>query len=230
MAATRFLLVVFGCSCPVVLSRRCYDTDSFSHSFVRSLSFLRSSIYPLFISLYSLLSSISVSLSPVLLPVTFRLFFSYRRSFRPEFLNRISDIVFFRPLAAEDLSRVFDLQLAELNALLQENNQITVKCTPAAVQHMIRASGVDPAHGARPLKRYLDKHLTTELSKALLAGTLSERCAVTVDVADGKLTFSAQPLPPSENSAGNGDKAARKRTAGVRDVDEEDEEDMDVED
>ena len=108
-----------------------------------------------------------------------------RRSFRPEFLNRLDEIVFYRPLTKENVAKIIDLQIGKLNARL-ENQQITVALTEAAKLAIVDAS-YDPQYGARPLRRYVQHTVETMLSKKLLRGDILPGQIVTVDAADGEL-------------------------------------------
>ncbi|TVP93975.1 MAG: ATP-dependent chaperone ClpB [Acholeplasmatales bacterium] len=113
-----------------------------------------------------------------------------RRRFKPEFLNRIDDIIVFTPLDRAALKDIVDLQLERLATRLKEVG-VHIEVTAAAKAHIIDAAYA-PQYGARPLKRYLEKHIETELAKALIAGTVKDNRHVRVDVEhDGtRLTFS----------------------------------------
>ncbi len=105
-----------------------------------------------------------------------------RRSFRPEFLNRLDEIVFYKPLRREDVTRIIDLQIAKLNSRL-EQQQISVVLTEAAKSFIVNEA-YDPQYGARPLRRYVQHTVETMLSKKLLRGEILPGQTVTVD-ADG---------------------------------------------
>ncbi|HMP60809.1 MAG TPA: ATP-dependent chaperone ClpB [Gemmatales bacterium] len=121
-----------------------------------------------------------------------------RKHFRPEFLNRVDDIVVFHALTAEHLLQIVDIQLARLAKRLQER-RITLTLTPAAKQQLVTL-GFDPAYGARPLKRTIQKELETALSKQLLAGKVRDGQKVTVDYDRDTetLTFKTAPMAGSE--------------------------------
>ena len=102
-----------------------------------------------------------------------------RKHFRPEFLNRVDDIVVFHALGTEHLEKIVDIQLERLARRLQER-RITLSLTPAAKQHLVTL-GFDPAYGARPLKRTIQKELETALSKQILAGKVRDGQTVRVD-------------------------------------------------
>ena len=110
-----------------------------------------------------------------------------RRSFRPEFLNRLDEIVFYKPLTRENVTKIIDLQIAKLNQRL-ENQQIAVELTKAAKSAIVDAS-YDPQYGARPLRRYVQHTVETMLSKKLLRGEVLPGQTVTVDAADGELVL-----------------------------------------
>ena len=108
-----------------------------------------------------------------------------RRSFRPEFLNRLDEIVFYKPLTRQNINSIIDLQLARLNARLADR-QITCVLTDSAKDAVVDAA-YDPQYGARPLRRYLQHTVETMLSKRILKGDLTPGTTVTVDAADGEL-------------------------------------------
>lgn len=110
-----------------------------------------------------------------------------RRSFRPEFLNRLDEIVFYKPLTKENITKIIDLQIEKLNTRLQEQ-QITCVLTDAAKSAIIDAS-YDPQYGARPLRRYVQHTVETMLSKRLLRGDITPGETVTVDAVDGELVM-----------------------------------------
>ncbi len=111
-----------------------------------------------------------------------------RRSFRPEFLNRLDEIVFYKPLTRQDVTRIIDLQMEKLNRRLAEQ-QITCRLTEEAKLAIVDAA-YDPQYGARPLKRYLQHTVETELSKKILEGALRPGQEVTVSARNGELTLS----------------------------------------
>jgi ATP-dependent Clp protease ATP-binding subunit ClpB len=107
--------------------------------------------------------------------------------FRPEFVNRIDEIVRFRALTEADLAPIVDLQLDHLRSRLAER-QITLEVTDAA-KAFIAAEGYDPAFGARPLKRVIQREVADRLASALLDSTITDGDTVTVDAVDGELTL-----------------------------------------
>jgi ATP-dependent Clp protease ATP-binding subunit ClpB len=110
-----------------------------------------------------------------------------RRSFRPEFLNRLDEIVFYKPLTRENVTAIIDLQIAKLNQRLAAQ-QIRVVLTEGAKLAIVDAS-YDPQYGARPLRRYVQHTVETMLSKMLLRGQVLPGQTVTVDAKDGELTI-----------------------------------------
>ena len=108
-----------------------------------------------------------------------------RRSFRPEFLNRLDEIVFYKPLTRENVTKIIDLQIDKLNSRL-ENQQIKVVLTEAAKLAVVEAS-YDPQYGARPLRRYVQHTVETMLSRKLLRGEILPGKTVTVDAVNGEL-------------------------------------------
>ncbi len=110
-----------------------------------------------------------------------------RRHFRPEFLNRVDEIIVFHALSMEHLARIVEIQLGRLRQRLAER-RITLEMTDAAREHLARV-GYDPAYGARPLKRTIQKEIETVLGRMLLQGKIRDGQTVQVDY-DGKgLTF-----------------------------------------
>jgi ATP-dependent Clp protease ATP-binding subunit ClpB len=124
-------------------------------------------------------------------PVRARVMAELRAAFRPEFLNRVDEIVLFKPLTLEETKRIVELQLHLLRQRLAEH-RIELHLTEPAKEHIAR-EGYDPVYGARPLKRMLQRHIETALSRKLLAGDIREGDRVTVDCQDDKLLFDATP-------------------------------------
>ncbi|WP_462189090.1 ATP-dependent chaperone ClpB [Frankia sp. CcWB2] len=113
-----------------------------------------------------------------------------RGHFRPEFLNRIDDIILFRPLGLPQLERIVDLQFSDLRGRLAER-RITLELTDAGRRLIVRA-GYDPVYGARPLRRYISHDVETRIGRALLRGEVTEGGTVRVDAHDGELVVSCQ--------------------------------------
>jgi len=111
---------------------------------------------------------------------------SLRDHFRPEFLNRVDDIVLFTPLRLEQIERIVDLQFAELRARLAEH-RINIELTPLACEFIARR-GFDPVYGARPLRRYIAHEVETRVARALIAGEVPQDATIRVDVVDDELS------------------------------------------
>jgi ATP-dependent Clp protease ATP-binding subunit ClpB len=109
-----------------------------------------------------------------------------RRHFRPEFLNRVDDIVLFKPLTHAEIERIVDLMFDDVRARLAER-RIQLELTDDACRY-IAASGYDPVYGARPLRRFIAREVETRIGRALLAGQVRDGALVRVDVRDGQLT------------------------------------------
>jgi ATP-dependent Clp protease ATP-binding subunit ClpB len=110
-----------------------------------------------------------------------------REHFRPEFLNRIDEIVEFHPLSREQLGEIVELQLRRLRERLAERG-LSLELTPAAKEAVAEA-GWDPTYGARPLKRALQRLVENPLALRLLEGEFSEGDTILVDARDGELVF-----------------------------------------
>ena len=108
-----------------------------------------------------------------------------KRSFRPEFLNRLDEIVFYKPLTKENVTHIIDLLAADLNRRLADK-QLTVELTPAAKALIIDAA-YDPIYGARPLRRYLQHTVETLIGKKIIADQVEGGARLIVDVEDGQL-------------------------------------------
>lgn len=124
---------------------------------------------------------------------------SLRSHFRPEFLNRIDEIVLFKPLTFVEIERIVDLQLGELRDRLAEQ-RITLETTERARRFMAE-EGFDPAYGARPLRRFISREVETRVARALLRGDLSDDATIVVDVAGGELTVVARQPDDQEVAA-----------------------------
>jgi ATP-dependent Clp protease ATP-binding subunit ClpB len=135
-----------------------------------------------------------------------------RATFRPEFLNRVDDIVFFNPLGREQLEKIVDLQVAAVSKLLAER-QVRIELTSAA-RALILSEGYDPAYGARPLRRTVQRLIQDPLALEILEGKILPGDLIRVDAANGKMRFEhAEPkateaAEPAAAAAGRG---SRKR-------------------
>jgi len=117
-----------------------------------------------------------------------------RAHFRPEFLNRVDEIVLFKPLTLGEITKIVELLLGLLRLRLADRH-IELDLTDAAKEHMAR-EGYDPVYGARPLKRFLQRQLETALARKLLAGEITDHSRVTVDLKKGELVFESKALKP----------------------------------
>jgi len=108
-----------------------------------------------------------------------------KRSFRPEFLNRMDEIVFYKPLTRENVTHIIDLLVDGLNRRLA-GRQLSVTLSPAAKGEIIEAA-YDPVYGARPLRRYLQHTVETLIGRKIIAGQVEGGASLTVDVEDGQL-------------------------------------------
>ncbi len=108
-----------------------------------------------------------------------------REHFRPEFLNRLDEIILFKPLTKEDIYHIIDLLVADVNKRLADR-EIFIKLTEAAKSYVVEG-GYDPSYGARPLKRYLQKNVETLAARLMLQGDVGAQDTVVLDVVDGNL-------------------------------------------
>jgi ATP-dependent Clp protease ATP-binding subunit ClpB len=120
---------------------------------------------------------------------------SLRHHFRPEFLNRVDEIIVFHALTKADLKKIIDIQLERLRVRLSER-RITLELTDAARDHLAEA-GYDPVYGARPLKRAIQREIETPLSRAILKGEVKDNSVVLADVANGQVAFRTEPRAES---------------------------------
>ena len=116
-----------------------------------------------------------------------------KNSFRPEFLNRLDEIVFYKPLTRENIGNIIDLLMNDLKKRL-EAKQIELSMTDAAKQYIID-NAYDPIYGARPLKRFLQSHVETMLGRKIISGEIGvsdeneEMCKVVIDAENGELVI-----------------------------------------
>jgi ATP-dependent Clp protease ATP-binding subunit ClpB len=108
-----------------------------------------------------------------------------RTAFRPEFLNRVDDIVLFKTLTVEEIEKIVDLLTEELRRRLADRD-ISLELTEPA-RAFIAREGYDPVYGARPLKRFLQHELETRIGRALIAGDIPDGSKITVDLKEGAL-------------------------------------------
>jgi ATP-dependent Clp protease ATP-binding subunit ClpB len=110
-----------------------------------------------------------------------------RRAFRPEFLNRIDETILFKPLTLDEITKIVDLLLADLNRRLADR-RVTVKLD-AKAKEWAAEKGYDPVYGARPLKRFLQRQIETKLARALISGEVAENSTVTFKVKGDELVM-----------------------------------------
>ena len=113
-----------------------------------------------------------------------------KKLFRPEFLNRLDEIVFYKPLSKENITGIIDLQIAALNKRLADK-QLTCELTPAAKTFVIDAA-YDPQFGARPLRRYLQHTVETLLAQRILRGDVLPGQTLVCDVQNGELVITTK--------------------------------------
>ena len=110
-----------------------------------------------------------------------------KRTLKPEFLNRVDEIVMFEPLTREDIASIVDMRLKEVQRMLYSQG-LKLEYTPA-VRDRLAAEGYDPLYGARPVKRLVQRSIINELSKRILAGEIDREHTVHIDFQDGELVF-----------------------------------------
>ncbi len=110
-----------------------------------------------------------------------------RQSFKPEFLNRLDEIVLYKPLSKDNISKILDIQINLLNQRLK-SKQITCTLTPAAKEFVIE-NGYNPIYGARPLKRFIQRNIETEIARVILKENLSNSTEIVVDFKDNKINI-----------------------------------------
>ena len=111
-----------------------------------------------------------------------------KRTVRPEFLNRIDEVIMFEPLSQADILEILRIQMRDLQAKLSENG-VTVEFTEGFEEYM-STKGYEPAYGARPIKRLMQKELINILAKSILDGHVHRDSTILVDVRDGQITVS----------------------------------------
>ncbi len=122
-----------------------------------------------------------------------------RNHFRPEFLNRVDDIIVFRPLSRTDLARIVEIQLGALDRMLATRN-LHLQVTPEA-RALIANTGYDPVYGARPLKRVIQRELQNPIAMAVLEGKYLDGDTIVVGAEDGRVAFSRRSAQPEAASA-----------------------------
>ena len=119
-----------------------------------------------------------------------------KRSFRPEFLNRLDEIVFYKPLSNADVGKIVDIMIDGLNRRL-ETNDLTVTLTDKAKQYVID-NGFDVSFGARPLRRFIQQHIETTIAKEIIADKIPPHSVLVVDEINDQLSVTAQPKVTAE--------------------------------
>lgn len=113
-----------------------------------------------------------------------------RRAFRPEFLNRVDDVVLFKPLTSGEIGRIVKLLAASLEKRLQEQN-ISLEITEGAAAFIAR-SAYDPVYGARPLKRFMVRNIETPVARLIISGEAGEGSVIVVDEKGGYLEITTR--------------------------------------
>ena len=116
-----------------------------------------------------------------------------RQTIRPEFLNRIDEVIMFQPLMIDDIRNIIRIQLNDLKEQLAKSG-VVLEFTDYALDYLAE-NGFDPQFGARPLKRLIQKQIVNELSKKLLSGNIDKTKPVLVDVFDGMVVFRNEVIP-----------------------------------
>jgi ATP-dependent Clp protease ATP-binding subunit ClpB len=125
-----------------------------------------------------------------------------RTHFRPEFLNRVDEIVLFKPLTLEEIEQIVDLQVAALQQRLADRRMRVELTEPA--RELIAREGYDPVYGARPLRRFIQREVETRIGRALLSGEIHDGSTIVLDAEDGDLAVrwqedtGAEEAPPPE--------------------------------
>ncbi|MCR4865352.1 MAG: type VI secretion system ATPase TssH, partial [Lachnospiraceae bacterium] len=109
-------------------------------------------------------------------------------SFRPEFLNRLDEIIMFKPLTKDNISNIVRLIIKDLNRRLSDR-ELEISLTDKATDFIVDQA-YDPVYGARPLKRFIQKHIETLVGKAILESRAKDGDKVVIDVNDGRLVIS----------------------------------------
>ena len=130
-----------------------------------------------------------------------------RKTVRPEFLNRVDELIMFRPLSETDVKSIVKLQLDQLMSKLEEKD-IHLSPSDELVEHIVEG-GYDPQFGARPIKRMIQKELLNALSRQIIAGTVETGVPQVIDVFDGKIVF-RKPIDEKEQNG-----KTKKVKAGV---------------
>jgi ATP-dependent Clp protease ATP-binding subunit ClpB len=123
-----------------------------------------------------------------------------RSHFRPEFLNRIDEVIIFKPLSRDQLGEIVEIQLDQVNDRLAER-QMRLEVTPAARQ-WLSERGYDPTFGARPLKRLIQREVLDQLARLVLSGDIRDGETAVIDTDNGQLTFQTAGREAAKEPAG----------------------------
>jgi ATP-dependent Clp protease ATP-binding subunit ClpB len=115
-----------------------------------------------------------------------------KQTVRPEFINRIDEIVLFTPLTTDNITQIVQIQLKGILKMLAQQH-ITLDATPEAIAYLAQ-KGYDPQFGARPVKRVIQREVLNQLSKEILSGSITAESIILLDAFDGKLVFRNQTL------------------------------------
>ncbi len=115
-----------------------------------------------------------------------RVLASLQSAFRPEFLNRLDEIVLFKPMTLPEIERIVELMFSDLRARLA-GRQMTLEISQEARRY-IAQQGFDPVYGARPLRRFISREVETRIGRALVAGDVRDGAVIRVGLADGQIT------------------------------------------
>ena len=132
-----------------------------------------------------------------------------RRHFRPEFLNRVDDIVLFKPLTEPEIERIVELMFDDLRARLADR-RMTLEVTDAA-RRFIAEQGFDPVFGARPLRRFIAHEVETRIARALLGGDIQDGATITVDVRGGEFVVDYENPPEADAAASSASNLSSRR-------------------
>jgi ATP-dependent Clp protease ATP-binding subunit ClpB len=113
------------------------------------------------------------------------------KHFRPEFLNRVDEVILFSPLQLKDIEKIVDIQMGQIQKRLHDR-QIQIVITEEA-KKLISEAGYDPVYGARPLKRYLQRNIETQIGRKLISGEINDGSKVEIGVKNDHLDFKVKP-------------------------------------
>jgi ATP-dependent Clp protease ATP-binding subunit ClpB len=120
-----------------------------------------------------------------------QVFSMLKKTIKPEFLNRVDEIIMFQPLREDEIRKIVEIQLKNAQRMIEKNN-VKIEVTKRAVDYIAKV-GFDPQFGARPIKRIIQKKVLNELSKIILQDKVDKKCVIVVDEKNGALTFKNKP-------------------------------------